>query len=162
MFPPNQAEAYNAYAAAISGYLAAAAPSKAVLAAQRRAVIGWLTGKDPAGQKIAAISVPTLIADGTADWVDPVARVRTLARLPDARGVLYPDAAHAFIFQDATQFAAAVESFPRPDAYLVLIETRRNKITGRRCGQLCRHICFSALRQRAGQPRASKTAIGSR
>jgi pimeloyl-ACP methyl ester carboxylesterase len=112
LFPPNQAKAYNAYAAAISGYPPAAAPSNAVLAAQRRAVTQWWTGKDPAGRKTAAISVPTLVADGTADWVDPAANDRTLARLiPTARLVLYPDAAHAFLFQDATQFAAAVESF---------------------------------------------------
>lgn len=112
LFPPNQANAYNAYAAAISGYPAAAAPSQAVLAAQRRAVAQWWRGKDPAGRKIATISAPTLIADGTADWVDPVANGHTLAGLiPGARLVLYPDAAHAFLFQDATQFAAAVESF---------------------------------------------------
>jgi pimeloyl-ACP methyl ester carboxylesterase len=112
LFPPNQAKAYNAYAAAISGYPPAAAPSKAVLAAQRRAVTQWWTGKDPAGRKTAAISAPTLIADGTADWVDPLANARALARLiPGAKLVLYPDAAHAFLFQDATQFAAAVGSF---------------------------------------------------
>jgi pimeloyl-ACP methyl ester carboxylesterase len=112
LFPPNQAQAYDAYAAAISGYPPAAAPSKAVLAAQRRAVTQWWSGKDPAGRKTAAISAPTLIADGTADWVDPVANARALAKLiPAARLVLYPDAAHAFLFQDATQFATVVESF---------------------------------------------------
>jgi pimeloyl-ACP methyl ester carboxylesterase len=112
LFPPNQAQAYKAYAAAISGYAPAAAPSQAVRAAQRRAVTQWWTGRDPAGRKTAAISAPTLIADGAADWADPVANDRALARLiPAARLVLYPDAAHAFLFQDATQFAAAVESF---------------------------------------------------
>jgi pimeloyl-ACP methyl ester carboxylesterase len=64
LFPANQTKAYNAFAAAISGYPPAAAPSKAVLAAQRRAVTQWGTGKDPAGRKTAAISAPTLIADG--------------------------------------------------------------------------------------------------
>jgi pimeloyl-ACP methyl ester carboxylesterase len=112
LFPANQAKAYNAYGAAISGYPPAAAPSKTVQAAQRRAVTQWWGGKDPAGREIAAISAPTLIADGAADWVDPVANDRTLARLiPAARLVLYRDAAHAFLFQDATQFAAEVESF---------------------------------------------------
>jgi len=76
LFPPNQAKAYNAYVAAISGYPPAAAQSKAVMAAQRRAVIQWWIGKDPVGRKIAAISVPTLIADGTGDWVDPTASYR--------------------------------------------------------------------------------------
>jgi pimeloyl-ACP methyl ester carboxylesterase len=112
LFPANQAKAYNAYGAAISSYPAAAAPSAAVQAAQRRAVSQGWGGKDPAGREIAAISAPTLIADGAADWVDPVANDRTLARLiPAARLVLYRDAAHAFLFQDATQFAAEVESF---------------------------------------------------
>jgi pimeloyl-ACP methyl ester carboxylesterase len=112
LFPPNQAGAYNAYAAAISGYPSAAAPSETVMAAQRRAVTQWWTGRDPAGRKTAAISAPTLIADGAADWVDPGANARALARLiPGARLLLYPDAAHAFLFQDPTQFAAAVESF---------------------------------------------------
>ncbi len=112
MFPPNQAKAYDAYTAAVSGFPPAAAPSAAVLAADRRAVAQWWAGKDPAGRQTAAISVPTLIADGTADWVDPVANARALDRLiPAARLLFYPDAAHAFLFQDATQFAAAVESF---------------------------------------------------
>jgi pimeloyl-ACP methyl ester carboxylesterase len=112
LFPPNQAKASNAYAAAISGYPPAAAPPRAVLAAQRAAVTQWWTGKDPAGRKTAAISAPTLIADGRADWVDPLANARALARLiPGAKLLLYPDAAHAFLFQDATQFAAAVGSF---------------------------------------------------
>jgi pimeloyl-ACP methyl ester carboxylesterase len=112
LFPPNQTSAYNAFAAAISGYPPAAAPSAAVLAAQRRAVTQWWTGKNPAGRKTGGISVPTLIADGSADWVDPVANDRTLARLiPAARLVLYPDAAHAFLFQDGTRFAAVAGSF---------------------------------------------------
>lgn len=86
LFPANQAKAYNAFAAAISGYPPTAAPSAAVLAAQRHAVTQWWTGKDPAGRRLAAISVPTLIADGTTDWVDPVANDRTLARvIPAAR-----------------------------------------------------------------------------
>jgi len=112
LFPPSQTEAYNSYVAAIAGYPPAAALSKAVESAQRRAVTQWWTGNDPAGRKMAAISAPTLVADGSADWVDPVANAHTLARLiPGARLVLYPDAAHAFLFQDATQFATLVQSF---------------------------------------------------
>jgi len=112
LFPPNQASAWDAFVAATSGYPPAAAPSAAVLAEDRRAVTQWWTGNDPAGRRTAAISAPTLIADGTADWVDPVANDRALARLiRSSRLVLYPDAAHAFLFQDATRFAAEVESF---------------------------------------------------
>ncbi len=112
LFPPNQAKAWDMFLAATSSYPTSASPSAAVLAADRRAVEEWWRGKDPVGQKTAAISAPTLIADGTADWVDPVANDRALAKLiRSSRLVLYPDAAHAFLFQDATQFAAAVESF---------------------------------------------------
>jgi pimeloyl-ACP methyl ester carboxylesterase len=112
LFPPNQAKAYDAYAAAISAYPPGAPPSAAVLAADRRAVALWWRGKDPAGRKIAAIAAPTLVADGTADRPDPVANAHTLVRLiRGARLVLYPDASHAFLFQDPAQVAAAVESF---------------------------------------------------
>jgi pimeloyl-ACP methyl ester carboxylesterase len=76
LFPPNQAKAYNAYGAAISSYPTATAPSKAVLAAQRRAVDQWWTGEDSAGRRTSAITAPTLVADGTADWVDPVVNDR--------------------------------------------------------------------------------------
>ncbi len=112
LFPANQVRAYQAFATAISGYPPAAAAPAAVAAAQRRAVNPWLAGKDPAGRKIAAISAPTLVADGTADRLDAVANDRALARLiPGARLVLYPDAGHAFLFQAPAQFAAVVESF---------------------------------------------------
>ncbi len=115
LFPPNQTKAYNAYLASIAGYPPGAASSPAVLAADRGAVHEWWAGNDPAGRKIAKISVPTLIADGTADWVDPSANHRTLERLiHGSRVVLYPDAAHAFLFQDPRQFAAVVGSFLEP------------------------------------------------
>jgi hypothetical protein len=44
----------------------------------------------------------------------PGANARTLTRLiPAARLVLYPDSAHAFLFQDGTQFAVVVGSLPK-------------------------------------------------
>lgn len=56
--------------------------------------------------------MPTLIADGTDDQLDPVANDHILARLiPRARLVLYPDAGHGFLFQDGTPFASLVDSF---------------------------------------------------
>jgi pimeloyl-ACP methyl ester carboxylesterase len=112
LFPANQSSAYDAYIAGISGYPPAPGASAAVKAAQGQAVTRWWEGDDSAGRRIATIAAPTLVADGTADELDPVANDRALARLiPGARLVLYPDAAHAFLFQDATRFAAAVESF---------------------------------------------------
>lgn len=59
------------------------------IAAQGHAVIQWWDSTDAAGRKIARISVPTLIADGTADRIDPVGNDHALARLiPAARLVL--------------------------------------------------------------------------
>ena len=112
LFPANQASASDAFTAAISEYPAAPAVAAATKTAQAGAVTKWWDGTDPAGRKIARISVPTLIADGTDDQLDPVANNHTLARLiPGARLVLYPDAGHGFLFQERTRFAALIESF---------------------------------------------------
>jgi len=111
-FPANQVSAYDAFKAAISEYPAAPAASAAVKGAQALAMGDWWAGINAAGRKIASISVPTLIADGTDDQLDPVANDHILARLiPGARLVLYPDAGHGFLFQDGTPFASLVESF---------------------------------------------------
>jgi pimeloyl-ACP methyl ester carboxylesterase len=112
LFPANQASAFDAFTAAISEYPAAPAPSALTKTAQAGAVTNWWDGTDAAGRKIARISVPTLIADGTADQLDPVANDHTLARLiPGARLVLYPDAGHGFLFQEGTRFTSLIESF---------------------------------------------------
>ena len=67
---------------------------------------------DPTGRLVGKITVPTLLADGTDDRLDPVANSQLLARLiPGATIKLYPDAGHAFLYQDDTAFAALVESF---------------------------------------------------
>lgn len=112
LFPANQVRAYDAFTAAISHYAPAPAPSAATIEAQGHAVTKWWDGTDPAGRKIATISAPTLIADGTADRIDPVANDHALASLiPRARLVLYPDAGHAFLFQAGTPFTSLIESF---------------------------------------------------
>ena len=72
----------------------------------------WWAGRDPAGTRAAVIAVPTLVADGTADRLDPVANSRTLAGLiPGATLRLYPNAGHGFLFQDETAFVPVIESF---------------------------------------------------
>ncbi len=112
LFPANQASAYNAFTAAISEYPAAPAASSHTKVAQAGAVANWWDGTDAAGCKVASISVPTLIADGTDDQLDPVANDHALARLiPRARLVLYPDAGHGFLFQEGTRFTSLIESF---------------------------------------------------
>jgi pimeloyl-ACP methyl ester carboxylesterase len=112
LFPANQVNAYKAFTAAISEYPAAPAASADAKTAQAAAVTKWWDGTDATGRKIARISVPTLIADGTDDQLDPVANDHTLARLiPGSRLVLYPDAGHGFLFQEGTRFASLIESF---------------------------------------------------
>lgn len=113
IFPANQAGAFDAFKAAISEYPGATSPpGSAPNGPQAAAVANWWTGIDPVGREIARIAVPTLIADGTADQLAPVANDHILARLiPGARLVLYPDAGHGFLFQDWTRFASLVASF---------------------------------------------------
>ena len=71
LFPANQANADNAFTAAISEYPAAPVVSADAKTAQAAAVTKWWDGTDGTGRKIASISVPTLIADGTADQLRP-------------------------------------------------------------------------------------------
>jgi pimeloyl-ACP methyl ester carboxylesterase len=112
LFPANQVNADNAFTAAISEYPAASPASADAQKAQAAAVTRWWHGTDAAGRKTAGISVPTLIADGTDDQLDPVANDHTLARLISrSRLVLYPDAGHGFLFQEGTRFASLTESF---------------------------------------------------
>jgi pimeloyl-ACP methyl ester carboxylesterase len=111
-FPANQGSAFNAFKAAVAEYPAAPAVSPVTKGAQGLAESDWLVSIDASGRKVARISAPTLIADGTVDQLDPAANDYTLAHLiPGARLVLYPDAGHAFLFQDITPFASLVGSF---------------------------------------------------
>jgi pimeloyl-ACP methyl ester carboxylesterase len=111
-FPANQVSAASAFKAAVAEYPPAPAVSLATKGLQGLAMSDWWVGNDSAGHQIARISVPTLIADGADDQLDPAANDHILARLiPGARLVLYPDAGHAFLFQDWTRFASLVESF---------------------------------------------------
>jgi pimeloyl-ACP methyl ester carboxylesterase len=112
LFPAGQVAAQNTYLAAISSYPSAPGAPAATVTAQGHAVDSWWGGTDPAGRRPGAITVPALIADGTADRLDPLVNSRTLARLiPGARLVLYPDAGHAFLFQDQAAFVPMIESF---------------------------------------------------
>jgi len=112
LFPADQTAARNAYLAATSSYPAAPAAPADVVAAQGHAIDAWWAGQDPAGARAASITAPTLIADGTADQLDPVVNSHTLAGLiPGAKLTLFPDAGHAFLFQDQAAFIPQVESF---------------------------------------------------
>ena len=112
LFPANQAAAENTYHAAIAAYPPVPAAPAATLTGQVDAIDQWWAGRDPAGTQAAKIAVPTLIADGTAGPARP-ARQQPHPRQPDpgARLTLYPDAGHAFLFQDQTAFVPQIESF---------------------------------------------------
>jgi pimeloyl-ACP methyl ester carboxylesterase len=110
LFPRGQATAAETYVSGIEQYPGAYRVSAAITAHQSAAIAPWFAGRIPAGH--AALRLPVLVADGTRDRLDPVANDRTLAAsVPGARLVLYPDAGHAFLFQDAVPFAAAVNRF---------------------------------------------------
>jgi pimeloyl-ACP methyl ester carboxylesterase len=118
LFPADQAGAEATYYTALLSYPKTPPAPEATDAAQSKALDRWWAGGDPSGLLVAQISVPTLIADGAVDRLDPLANSHLLARLiPGATLNLYPDAGHAFLFQDHAAFAALVNSFlaqPRP------------------------------------------------
>jgi pimeloyl-ACP methyl ester carboxylesterase len=111
LFPADQTAAQKTYLVAISSYPAAPRVAAATAAGQGHAVDAWWAGTDPAGKKTATIAAPTLIADGTADKLDPLANSGHLAKLiPNASLQLYPDAGHA-LFQEQTAFLRLLETF---------------------------------------------------
>jgi len=111
-FPANQAGALNAFKAAVSEYPSSPTVPPGIEGIQDLAMGNWRTGSDAAGLKTSTISAPTLIADGSDDQLDPLANDHALAHIiRGSRLVLYPDAGHAFLFQDWSSFAALVDSF---------------------------------------------------
>ena len=114
LFPPDQAAAAQAFVAGIVQYQGFYGASDAVKAQQTAAIAQWMAGQDPAGRRLRSIQAPTLVADGTLDQLNPVSNDRLLAHgIPRAGLLLYPDAGHAFLFQDAAQFVPVVERFLR-------------------------------------------------
>jgi pimeloyl-ACP methyl ester carboxylesterase len=112
LYPADQPMAAAAFSAGAQSYADPEAASADVIAAQGDASLSWFHGTDPAGRLTARITAPTLVADGTEDALDAVANARTIARLiPGAKLELYPDAGHAFLFQEGAPFVATVESF---------------------------------------------------
>ncbi|MHB8219787.1 MAG: alpha/beta fold hydrolase [Acidimicrobiales bacterium] len=112
LFPPNHAPDGPAYLKAIEQYphLYLAPPS--VDAAQLQAITSWAAGQDQAGRDISRLRMPVLVADGSQDALIPAANDHEMAHvIPHAQLVLYPDASHAFLFQDETTFVARLDRF---------------------------------------------------
>jgi pimeloyl-ACP methyl ester carboxylesterase len=112
LFPANQAMAADAFAGGTESYPNAEQAPASVISAQGDAVLSWWHGDDAAGRQTSKISAPTLVADGPEDQLDAESNSRAIARLvPGAKLVLYPDAGHAFLFQEGTPFVHTIESF---------------------------------------------------
>ena len=112
LFPSDQPAAKETFGIATGDYPPSSSAPSSVITAQTHAVDEWFAGIDYTGGKTADINVPTLIADGTVDRLDPVANDHRLVSLiPKTRLMLYPDAGHAFLFQEETTFVPAVEAF---------------------------------------------------
>jgi pimeloyl-ACP methyl ester carboxylesterase len=80
--------------------------------AQYDAVCSWGIPNHSLLQRLQAITVPVLVANGDGDpMVLPRYSYLLAGLLPHARLKIYPDAAHGFLFQHHTQFADDVHAF---------------------------------------------------
>lgn len=116
LFPPDQqATEVPAFAGQIAQYPHCYRPPVVAERAQAAASLAWLSGHDPAGQRIGQITAPTLIGDGLDDQALPPANDRVLhADIPGSQLVLYPDAGHGFFFQDLHAWTDRIETFLGP------------------------------------------------
>jgi pimeloyl-ACP methyl ester carboxylesterase len=112
MFPKNQAAAASAYVNDSLQYPGSYQVSAATFHSQYLAAERWLAGQDAAGRLAGDIRVPTLVADGILDQDIRPPNARLLASsVPGAKLLLFDDAGHAFLFQDAAGFIPAVDTF---------------------------------------------------
>ena len=80
--------------------------------AQYDAVCAWGIPNHALLQRVGAIEHPVFIANGDSDpMILPHYSYLLAGLIPQARVKIYPDAAHGFLFQHATEFAADVEAF---------------------------------------------------
>jgi len=88
------------------------ATTTAVREAQYDAVLEWGIPNHAALQRLTGIACPTLILQGDDDLMIPTKASHLMAGLiPDAELRIYPDAAHASIFQYPTEAAQGVSGF---------------------------------------------------
>jgi pimeloyl-ACP methyl ester carboxylesterase len=76
------------------------------------AIVEWGIPDHAALQRLTAIRMPTLIIQGDDDQMIPTKLSHLMAGLiPDAQIRIYPDSAHAFLFQEPERVAADVNAF---------------------------------------------------
>jgi pimeloyl-ACP methyl ester carboxylesterase len=80
--------------------------------AQYDAVCNWGIPDHAALQRVSAIEHPVFVANGDSDpMILPHYSYLLAGLIPQAKVKIYPDAAHGFLFQHHTEFAADVEAF---------------------------------------------------
>jgi pimeloyl-ACP methyl ester carboxylesterase len=80
--------------------------------AQYDAVCAWGIPNHSLLQRVAAIALPVLVANGDSDpMILPRYSHLLAGLLPDARVTIYPDSAHGFLFQHNARFAGEVNAF---------------------------------------------------
>lgn len=80
--------------------------------AQDDAIVEWGVPDHGALQRLGGIASPTLIIQGDDDQMIPTKLSHLMAGLiPDATIRIYPDSAHAFLFQEPAQVAADIDAF---------------------------------------------------
>jgi pimeloyl-ACP methyl ester carboxylesterase len=111
LFPADQVEVGKvAVDAAVHARPTFTTASPAVDAAQMAAIKAWDAGRDPAGHL--QLHLPTLIGDGQDDVLIPIGDSIALHEaLSGSILVTYPDASHAFVFQDEAAWADEVQRF---------------------------------------------------
>ena len=80
--------------------------------AQYDAVCAWGQPNHSLLERVGAIDKPVFVANGDSDpMILPRYSYLLAGLIPDARLKIYPDAAHGFLFQHHTEFAADVDAF---------------------------------------------------
>jgi pimeloyl-ACP methyl ester carboxylesterase len=80
--------------------------------AQYDAVCEWGVPNHSLLERVGAMDMPVFVANGDSDpMILPRYSFLLAGLLPDARLKIYPDSAHGFLFQHATDFAADVSEF---------------------------------------------------
>ena len=86
--------------------------SQASAAAQVTAVLGWAQAYAKAAEELNSITQPVLIVQGKEDVPVPVGNAEFMAEhIPNAQLIVYPDAAHAALFQYPAEFVQSVITF---------------------------------------------------
>ena len=112
LFPPSASAAAELYGFSVLRYPDLYGVLPKVKVEQGSAVDLWFAGSDAAGREVASVKVPTLVADGTEDALDPVSNDKQLAALiKGAQLTLYSGAGHAFWFQDESAFLGRLGAF---------------------------------------------------